>query len=156
MAQAFHPYRIVLALVLSVVLALSVAQLTQAKTFPVGSQVTCTITANKPYVTKGEDRYIKASGHADCVDGFILRTGMVVELQQYTASGEWVTLAKAQRNAKTAEASARCETFEQTYYRTYITVDYETNTGWHKVSEHDEAESLIACYGRPPGQEVIE
>ncbi len=32
MAQVFHPYRIVLALVLSVVLVLNVAQLTQAKT----------------------------------------------------------------------------------------------------------------------------
>jgi hypothetical protein len=156
MVQAFHLYRIVLALVLSVVLVLSVAQLTQAKTFPVDSQVTCTITANKPYVAKGEERYIKASGHADCVAGFILRTGMVVELQQYTASGQWVTLGMTQHDAKTAEASARCETFAETYYRTYITVDYETNTGWHKVSEHDEAESLIACYGRVPGEEVIE
>lgn len=156
MTQAFRPYRLVLALVLSVVLVLSVTQLTQAKTFPVNSQVTCTITANKPYVTKGEERYIKASGHANCVDGFILRTGMIVELQQYTASGQWVTLGMTQQDAKTAEASARCETYEQTYYRTYITVDYETNTGWHRVSEHDEAVSLIACYGSFPGKEVIE
>lgn len=154
MIRTFQRCRIAIALVLSMILALSVTPQTQSKTVHMKllqlPQLDCSIDASPPSQDTSSQS-IEASGGIDC--GNVEQILVTVQLQQFT-NGQWINLAEnsyigsdAFSNRVGTSVKAACSIKEKMRYRTSVTGQYKTGSGWHNLGfpSHKESDALIAC-----------
>lgn len=151
MLYKFPGCHTIIAFVLSVILALSVAQPTRAKTSSVKqirADIYCSISAGQPYKA---GQSITAYGSVDCNEP-VKQVKVTLQVQKsatLTPGGEWATLWKKDevfdKGPYSSNTLLACSLPKQTLYRTYVTAEYQTASGWHAIPAHDESYALIAC-----------